>query len=178
MAWFQGAMEVGPRALGHRSILGDPRNPAMLKTINKKVKFREEFRPLCPSVLEEDAGNWFELGENIPDAGKYMLAAFNANTKKKKLIPAVVHIDGTSRIQMVSKKYSPKYHKLISEFKKLTGVPILLNTSFNIQEPIVCSPQDAIDTFKKSKIDYLVMGDYLIKRQNYFKQFFQLLSFK
>ena len=164
IAWFQGAMEVGPRALGHRSILGDPRNPDMLKTINKKVKFREEFRPLCPSVLEEDASNWFQLGNNLPDAGKYMLATFNANSKKKKLTPAVVHIDGTSRIQMVSKKYSPKYHKLISEFKKLTGVPILLNTSFNIQEPIVCSPQDAIDTFKRSKIDYLVMESYLVKK--------------
>jgi len=166
VAWFQDRMEVGPRALGHRSILSDPRNKNALDLINEKVKLREPFRPLCPSFLEEQVKKWIDVGKSkdIPDPAYYMLIAFNAKPGKKKLIPAVVHVDNTSRIQVVNKKTSPKYWKLINEFFKLTKVPVVMNTSFNIQEPIVCSPEDAIKTFKRSKIDYLVMGNYLCEK--------------
>ncbi len=167
IAWFQGEMEVGPRALGHRSILSDPRNAKCLDVINEKVKLREPFRPLCPSILEEETKKWIDVGKNkyIPDPAKYMLAAFDAKPGKKKIIPAVIHVDNTSRIQIVSKKTSPKYWKLINEFYKLTKVPVLVNTSFNIQEPIICSPEEAIKTFNKSKIDYLVLENYLCERK-------------
>lgn len=166
VAWFQGEMETGPRALGHRSILSDPRNKQCLDVINEKVKLREPFRPLCPSILEEEVKNWVNVGKGktIPDPAKYMLAAFDAKPGKNKIIPAVIHVDNTSRIQAVSKKTSAKYWKLINEFYKLTKVPVLVNTSFNIQEPIVCSPEDAVKTFKISKIDYLVLENYLCER--------------
>lgn len=167
VAWFEGRAETGPRALGHRSLLADPRNKECFEIINAKVKLRERFRPLCPSFLEEEIGNWIDIGEEngIPDPAKYMLAAFQAKTGKKAIIPAVVHVDNTSRVQTVSKKTSPRYWKLIKEFKKITGVPALMNTSFNIQEPIVSSPEDAISTFLKSQIDYLVMENYICERE-------------
>jgi carbamoyltransferase len=161
VAWFQGKMEAGPRALGHRSLLADPRHRDAMDWINSKVKKREYFRPLAPSVLEEYAQQWFETGNKIPDPAKYMLLAFKVKTEKKHLIPAVVHVDDTSRIQSVSKKTSPEYWELINEFRKLTEIPMVLNTSLNVQEPIVCTPQDAINTFLDSKIDCLVLEHYI-----------------
>ncbi len=125
-----------------------------------KVKHREYFRPLAPSVLEESASDWFYLKRPLlPD--RFMLFAVTPIYPEK--IPAVTHVDETCRIQTVSKGTNPRYHKLIEEFGKITGIPIVLNTSFNIQEPIVCTPADAVSTFKRSKIDYLIMGDYSVK---------------
>lgn len=160
VAWFQGRMEFGPRALGNRSILADPRKDDMREVLNAKVKQREYFRPFAPSVLEEKAGEWFYLKKCLlPD--RFMLFAVTPIYPEK--IPAVVHIDETCRVQTVNNKVNPRYHSLITEFEKITGIPIVLNTSLNIQEPIVCTPQDAINTFKKSEIDYLAIGDHLIK---------------
>lgn len=164
IALFQGLMESGPRALGNRSILGDPRNKSLHDLINKKVKFREPFRPLCPSILIEDVNDWFDMNNNIPNATKYMLAAMNILPGKRNEIPAVIHVDSTARIQVVDRESSPFFWNLLNEFKKITCVPILINTSFNIQEPIVCSPKDAIDTFTRSKINYLVIGNFICTR--------------
>jgi carbamoyltransferase len=164
IALFQGAMESGPRALGHRSILGDPRNEKLHDIINKKVKFREPFRPLCPSVMIEDVNQWFDMNGSIPDATRYMLAAMNILPGKRNEIPAVVHVDGSVRMQVVDKDSSPFFWSLLNEFKKITGVPLLINTSFNIQEPIVCTPENAITTFSKSKINFLSIGNFLCER--------------
>jgi carbamoyltransferase len=160
IGWFQGKMEVGPRALGNRSLLADPRNPKMREMMNQKVKHREDFRPFAPSVLEEYARDWFNFAEESL-AAHFMLFACPALQDKQNLIPAVLHVDGTSRVQIVSQKSNPKYHKLIQEFHQITGVPLVLNTSFNDTEPIVCSPEDAVNTFLKTKIDYLAIGDFL-----------------
>jgi carbamoyltransferase len=164
VAWFDGRMEAGPRALGRRSILGDPRSPIIRDVLNNKVKYREIFRPFCPSVLKEDARDWFEI-DQFDDPKHYMLMACNVRKEKISMIPAVTHIDQTARIQLVTKEANPRYYQLISEFKRQTGIPILLNTSFNIQEPIVCSPDDAIRTFKRSHIDCLVMGNFLVQKK-------------
>ena len=164
VAWFQGRMEAGPRALGHRSLLADPRRTDMFDLINLKVKKREYFRPLAPSVLAEQADEWFEVPERLPDPTKYMLMTFSVKPEQRDKIPAVVHVDGTSRIHAVHRDASPRYWELISEFNKLTGIPMVLNTSLNIQEPIVCTPEDAIKTFLRSKIDYLCIGDYICQR--------------
>ncbi|HIH50552.1 TPA: carbamoyl transferase [Candidatus Micrarchaeota archaeon] len=163
VAWFQGKMEFGPRALGNRSILADPRRKDMRDILNRTIKHREYFRPLGPSILTEDAEEWFEIKKR-QSPSDFMLVTYKAKENKKNLIPAVVHEDGTSRIHTVNKS-NYKYHKLIVEFKKLTKVPVLLNTSYNDSEPIVCSPKDAIDTFMKSKIDVLVMHDYIVERR-------------
>jgi carbamoyltransferase len=165
ISWFQGRMELGPRALGNRSLLADPRHEETVLLINLKVKHREHFRPFCPSVLAEKAYDWFELPEPLPEVADYMLGAFKALPDKKPFIPAVVHVDGTCRIQTVHKKTNPRYHRLLSEVEKLTGIPIVLNTSFNDREPIVCSPQDAVHTFLKTEIDYLSIGNYLVSKQ-------------
>ncbi len=164
IGWFQGEMEAGPRALGHRSLIGDPRRTDIMDLINKKVKLREYFRPVAPSVLKEYVFDWFNLPNPIPNPAYYMLMAIKAKEEKKSLIPAVVHVDGTSRIQVVDNSVSPEYWNLINEFYQLTGVPMILNTSLNIQEPIVRSPEDAIKTFLKSNIDYLVLENYLCKK--------------
>jgi carbamoyltransferase len=162
IGWFQGKMETGPRALGNRSILGDPRNKKMKGIINEKVKFREPWRPFCPSILEEYQDDYIEDSFYHP----YMIIAFKVKQEKVKEIPSVVHIDNTARIQSVSKKTNLKYWKLINEFRKLTNVPVLLNTSFNVKgEPIVCTPNDALNTFQKTGMDYLVMGNYLISKE-------------
>jgi len=164
VAWFQGKMEIGPRALGNRSILADPRNPQMRAILNEKIKHREWFRPFAPSVLEERAKDWFE--SNPPSlSARFMLFAFKAKESKKEMIPAVVHVDGTSRIQTVSKEFNQKYYRLLREFEKVTGVPLVLNTSFNSREPIVCSPQDAVNTFTRNNMDYLVMNNFLVSRK-------------
>ncbi|GLW36640.1 carbamoyltransferase C-terminal domain-containing protein [Pectobacterium actinidiae] len=162
VAWFQGRMEFGPRALGNRSLLADPRNKDIRDLMNLKVKHREFFRPFAPSVLREYASDWF-ISRGLPDAAKYMLLAMDVKPAKQNAIPAVTHADGTARVQIVDKETNESYTHLISEFHKLTGVPILLNTSFNDSEPIVCSPEDAIKTFLKTRIDFLVLGDYIIK---------------
>ncbi len=162
IAWFQGAMEIGPRALGNRSILCDPRKKDAVALLNHKVKHREPFRPFCPSVLADKASEWFDLNETIPSPAKYMLSTFNVLDYRQGIIPAVTHVDGTARIQAVQK--DTKYYKLIEEFEKLTGVPVVLNTSFNDQEPIVCTPQDAVKTFLKTRIDYLVIGNFIVSR--------------
>lgn len=163
IGWFQGALEFGPRALGNRSLLADPRDPNMIKHLNLLVKHREDHRPFCPSVLTEEAEKWFNI-EKTAEASRYMLMAYPANPELKDQIPAVVHVDGTSRIQRVDNVTNPRYHKLISAFNDITGVPLLLNTSFNDREPIVCTPKDAIKTVLRTKIDYLAIGDYLLAR--------------
>ena len=164
VAWFQGRMEDGPRALGNRSILADPRSPVLRDIINTKVKHREVFRPFCPSVLEARASEWFEIDRPQPPA-YFMLGAYTVKPGKRELIPAVTHIDGTARIQLVNAALNERYHRLLSAFHELTGVPILMNTSFNVSEPIVCSPSDAITTFCASKMDYLVLGDFVAQHQ-------------
>lgn len=163
IGWFQGQMEFGPRALGNRSLLGDPRDSNMREILNHKVKHREPFRPFSPSVLEESADDWFELGKPSKSY-YYMLYACPVKQEKAALIPAVLHIDKTGRVQTVSSELNPRYHALISHFADLTGIPMVLNTSFNDSEPIVCTPQDALNTFQKTKIDVLVLGDYIITR--------------
>lgn len=165
VAWFQGRMEAGPRALGHRSILADPRDPCMRQRLNDEVKFREEFRPYCPSVLEEHVADWFEVGSNVPDPARYMLLAVKVRPEKKSLIPAVVHVDGTARVQCVRPRDCARFWRLIESFRRLTGIPMVLNTSFNIQEPIVCTPDDAVRTFARSPMQYLVMHDLLIEKR-------------
>ncbi|MCC7202178.1 MAG: carbamoyltransferase [Nitrospirae bacterium] len=159
VCWFQGRMEWGPRALGNRSFLADPRREEMKDIINLKIKQREQFRPFAPSVLEEKSPGYFDYTGNSP----FMLYAFPVKPEKRSLIPAVTHVDGTARPQTVNKETNPLYWKLINEFEKLTGVPILLNTSFNVQEPIVCTPGEALESFIRTKVDYLVLNDLFIE---------------
>ncbi|ELS02563.1 putative carbamoyl transferase, NodU family [Xenococcus sp. PCC 7305] len=161
IGWFQGRSEIGPRALGNRSLLADPRHPYMKDIINMKVKKREGFRPFAPSVLAEKADEWFKI-PNKQLSSNFMLIAYDVLKNKQKTIPAVTHVDGTSRIQTVQSSSNPKYHKLIKEFEKITEVPILLNTSLNKLEPIVCSPQDAVNTMKKANLYYLAIGNFLV----------------
>jgi carbamoyltransferase len=164
VGWFQGRMEFGQRALGNRSILADPRDVTMKDKVNAAVKYREAFRPFAPSVLEERTSEFFEIepGTTVP----YMERVYMIRPEKRQQIPAVTHNDGSGRLQTVSRSFNPRYHELISEFDRLTGVPIVLNTSFNIKgEPIVCSPSDAIRTFFTSGLDVLVLGDFLVTKQ-------------
>lgn len=165
VGWFQGRMEFGPRALGNRSLLADPRDRGMVQRLNRVVKHREDHRPFCPSVLGEHAGDWFQMRRDAVSA-RYMLMAYPVQPGQRERIPAVVHADGTSRIQMVEEGANPRYHALISRFHDLTGVPMLLNTSFNDREPIVCTPDDAIRTFLRTEIDYLALGDFLLRRSD------------
>ena len=181
IGWFQGRMEFGPRALGGRSILGDPRSEKMQKNLNLKVKYRESFRPFAPSVLREDLPEWFEMNVDSP----YMLLVANINPNKKiemnneqknlfgidKLnvkrsdIPAVTHVDYSARIQTVTKNTNSRYYDLISKFKEKTGCPIIINTSFNVRgEPIVNTPKDAFNCFMGTELDYLVIGDCILDK--------------
>ena len=160
VGWFQGRMEFGPRALGNRSFLADPRRSDMRELLNKKVKLREWFRPLAPSMLEEAASQLFGHSHYDP----FMITVLNVLEEKRGNIPAVVHVDGTARPQTVRRQINPRYWELIREFEKLTGVPLLLNTSFNIQEPIVLSPQDAIKTFSRASFDVLVLENHIVFR--------------
>jgi carbamoyltransferase len=159
VAWFQGRMEFGPRALGNRSLLADPRRPDMRTILNQKVKHREDFRPFAPSVLAEHADEWFELGGARATSHGFMLFACDVKSELRDRIPSVVHLDGSARVQLVSRELNPRFHELISAFHAKTGVPIVVNTSFNDSEPIVCTPTDAIVTFRKSGIDALFMDD-------------------
>ncbi|KAM3502489.1 hypothetical protein MY10362_004807 [Beauveria mimosiformis] len=165
VAWFQGRMEFGPRALGNRSLLADPRSAATREMLNVKVKHRETFRPFAPSVLAEEAGEWFELGVPSPSYD-VMLFACQAKPANREKIPAVLHEDGTARVQLVSRERNALYWELISHFRDMTGVPMLLNTSFNDSEPIVCTPADAIATFRKTRIDALFIGNRFVTRDN------------
>jgi len=161
VGWFQGRMEFGPRALGNRSFLADPRRADMRELLNTKVKLREWFRPLAPSMLEEVAETVF----GRPHRDPFMITVLNVTESQRPAIPAVVHVDGTARPQTVSRKTNPRYWQLIREFQEVTGVPMLLNTSFNIQEPIVCGPIDAIKTFKRASFDALVLENHLVLRR-------------
>jgi len=161
IAWFQGGSEFGPRALGHRSILADPRDPDMKDKLNRYIKHREEFRPFAPSVLKEYQSEYFELSDDSP----YMLLTSLVHEEKRSLIPAVVHVDGTARLQTVSRDFEQRFYDLIREFYSITGIPMVLNTSFNdADEPIVESPFDALCTFLNTGIDNLAMHDYLISK--------------
>ena len=160
VGWFQGRAEFGPRALGNRSILADPRNPDAKELLNNKIKRRESFRPFAPSVLKEFVSDYFEQTDDVP----FMEKVFLIKPEKRGEIPAVTHLDGTGRLQSVTVKQNPKYHKLINHFYEQTGTPILLNTSFNENEPIVNSPEEALDCFLRTKMDMLVMEDIIIKR--------------
>lgn len=183
VGWFQGRMEFGPRALGARSILGDPRSETMQKTLNLKVKYRESFRPFAPSVLREDVSDWFDLDGDSP----YMLIVADVQPEKRRQmtedeealfgidklnvkrsgIPAVTHVDYSARVQTVHKETNPKYHALISRFKELTGCPIVVNTSFNVRgEPIVCTPTDAFRCFMGTEIEVLVVGNCLLRKED------------
>ncbi len=163
VGWFQGRMEMGPRALGGRSILADPRVPEMKDILNHKVKHREGFRPFAPSVLLEHGPEYFDNYVESP----FMLKVLPVKEEKKDVIPAICHVDGTGRVQTVSKEQSSLYWELINEFKKITGVPVVLNTSFNVRgEPIVLSPQDAIKCFLSTQLDSLVIGNYLVDKSN------------
>ncbi|KKQ57706.1 MAG: Carbamoyl transferase [Parcubacteria group bacterium GW2011_GWA2_38_13] len=163
VGWFQGKMEFGQRALGNRSILADPRLKNMKDKLNIAIKYRESFRPFAPSILEEKKMEYFECDGN--DSSPFMEKVFQIKKEKQKKIPAVTHVDGSGRIQTVDKKTNPLYYQLISEFEKITGVPIVLNTSFNLNgEPIVCTPNDAIRTFFSCGMDALVMGNYVLTK--------------
>lgn len=160
IGWFQGRMEWGPRALGNRSILGDPRRADMKDILNLKIKRRESFRPFAPSVLAEHVSGWFEEDDNVP----FMMQVFQIREDKRPLIPAVAHVDGSGRLQTVLAATNPRYHRLISEFQAATGVPMVLNTSFNENEPVVCQPEEALDCFLRTRMDLLVIGDRIVER--------------
>jgi carbamoyltransferase len=183
VGWFQGRMEFGPRSLGARSILGDPRSPAMQKNLNLKVKYRESFRPFAPAVLREDVGQWFELDSDSP----YMLIVADVRDDKRRAmsaeeralfgidklnvarseIPAVTHVDYSARIQTVSAETNPRFHRLLTAFKAQTGCPVLVNTSFNVRgEPIVCTPEDAFRCFMGNELDLLVIGNCVLRKSD------------
>ena len=160
VGWFQGRMEFGPRALGNRSILGDPRRAEMKDVLNERIKKREPFRPFAPSILEERVGEYFEQTHPAPA----MLLVYQIKPERRAEIPAVTHVDGSGRLQTVSRKLNQRYYQLLSDFAELTGVPVLLNTSFNENEPVVCTPQQAIDCFQKTRMDVLYLGNHAVRR--------------
>lgn len=162
VGWFQGRMEAGPRALGNRSITVNPMLLDMKERLNARVKKREFYRPFAPSVLEEKAGEYFRMPKGQPSP--YMILIGDVREEKKKVIPAVTHADGTARVHTVNREVNPRYWELICEFEKLTGVPVLLNTSFNENEPIVATPQQAVDCFLRTEFDVLAIGDYLVTK--------------
>ncbi len=182
VGWFQGRMEFGPRALGSRSIIGDARSPEMQKKMNLKIKYRESFRPFAPSVLSEEVSNYFEIDRQSPymllvaDVKKELQREMKDDEKKlfgidklnvvRSTIPAITHIDYSARIQTIQKETNPRYWNLVNEFKKLTGCPVIVNTSFNVRgEPIVCTPLDAYKCFMRTEMDYLIMGNYLLDKK-------------
>ena len=180
IGWFQGRMEFGPRALGSRSIIANPKSDSMQKTLNLKIKYRESFRPFAPSILREDLNKWFDFDidspymlfvsqikeslkiKNLSDKNLFGIEKLNS---KRSVIPAVTHVDFSARIQTVHFETNPLYHKLISSFKKRTGCPILVNTSFNVRgEPIVCNPADAFNCFMGTELDYLIIGNCVLEK--------------
>ncbi len=160
LGWYQGRAEWGPRALGNRSIVADPRRPEMKEILNQRIKHREIFRPFAPSILAEKTGQWFEKSHASP----FMTLAYSVRPEKRDKIPAPTHIDGTGRLQTVTPEANGRYHALITEFERQTGVPVVLNTSFNDNEPIVCRPEEALDCFLRTRMDALVLGNHLITR--------------
>ena len=166
VGWFQGRMEWGPRALGNRSILCDPRRADMKAILNAKIKRRESFRPFAPSVLDTAVAEWFEEDDAVP----FMMQVFQIREEKRPKIPAVTHVDGSGRLQSVYQQTNPLYYRLIEAFRDITGVPMLLNTSFNENEPVVCEPKEALDCFLRTKMDVLVLGDvYICRREVHIK---------
>jgi len=161
VGWFQGRIEFGPRALGNRSIIVDPRRAEMKEVLNDRIKKREPFRPFAPSILEEYVGDYFEQTHPAPS----MLMVYQIKEERRKEIPAVTHVDGSGRLQTVSRQVNERYYQLISDFNELTGVPLVLNTSFNENEPIVCTPREAIECFRKTKMDALYLGNYSVITQ-------------
>jgi carbamoyltransferase len=163
VGWFQGRMEFGPRALGNRSILADSRDAALRDRVNASVKYREEWRPFAPACLEERAHEYFDP----PAASPYMIVTFTVRSEKRSVIPAVTHADGSARVQTVRRETNPRFWGLISEFDRITGVPVVLNTSFNLRgEPIVCTPQDALRTYFTSGLDFLAIGNHLLAKDD------------
>jgi carbamoyltransferase len=160
LGWYQGRAEWGPRALGNRSIVADPRRPEMKEILNRRIKHREIFRPFAPSILAEKTGEWFEKSHPSP----FMNLAYSVLPEKRDKIPAPTHVDGTGRLQTVTREANPRYYALIKEFDRQTGVPVVLNTSFNDNEPIVCRPEEALDCFLRTQMDSLVLGNMLITR--------------
>ena len=161
VGWFQDRMEWGPRALGNRSILCDPRRADMKEILNLKIKRRESFRPFAPCILREAVKDWFETDYDVP----FMLQVYQIKEEKRKEIPAVTHVNGSGRLQTITEKQNSLYYNLIKEFEKITGVPIVLNTSFNENEPVVCRPQEALDCFLRTKMDVLILGSHIISRK-------------
>jgi carbamoyltransferase len=162
VGWFQGRMEWGPRALGNRSIICDPRRADIKAILNAKIKRRESFRPFAPSVLEEAVTDWFEEDDDVP----FMMQVFQIREDKRPLIPAVTHVDGSGRLQTVYQRTNPRYHRLIESYRDLTGIPMVLNTSFNENEPVVCEPKEALDCFLRTRMDVLIMGETMLFRHN------------
>jgi len=160
VGWFQGRMEFGPRALGNRSILADPRRKDMKDILNSRIKYREPFRPFCPSILAERAGDYFETNYPSP----FMVMAYKIKPQQREKIPAVTHGDGTGRLQTVERDVNERYWNLIHKFEEVTGVPVLLNTSFNENEPIVQTPAQAIDCFLRTQMDVLSIGSFLLRK--------------
>ncbi len=161
VGWFQGRMEWGPRALGNRSIVCDPRRADMKTILNAKIKRRESFRPFAPSVLKEEVAEWFEEDDDVP----FMMQVFQIREEKRSLVPAVTHVDGSGRLQTVCQRTNPIYYRLIKAYQDLTHIPMVLNTSFNENEPVVCDPKEALDCFLRTKMDVLVMGEMFIERR-------------
>jgi carbamoyltransferase len=161
VGWFQGRMEWGPRALGNRSILADPRRTDMKDILNLKIKRRESFRPFAPSILREAVFDWFEEDDEVP----FMMKVLQVREEKRDEIAAVTHTDGSGRLQTVNEKTNARYYNLIKTFDEISGVPILLNTSFNENEPVVCTPNEALDCFLRTKMDILVLEDWFIERK-------------
>ena len=181
VGWFQGRMEFGPRALGGRSILGDPRSAKMQQQMNLKIKYRESFRPFAPSVLREHVADWFELDADSPymllvapvkesrqipmSADQEALFGIDKLNVPRSEIPAVTHVDYSARVQTVRREVNPRYHDLIQAFHSLTGCPVVVNTSFNVRgEPIVCTPEDAYRCFMRTEMDVLVLGDFVLHK--------------
>src|SRR6266481_5727643 len=162
VGWFQGRMEWGPRALGNRSILADPRNAAIKDVLNSKIKRRESFRPFAPSILREEVAEWFEEDDAVP----FMMQVFQIREQKRAAIPAVTHVDGSGRLQTVYRNTNPRYYRLIESFRNMTGVPMVLNTSFNENEPVVCYPEEALDCFLRTEMDILVLANFFLERKS------------
>lgn len=162
IGWFQGRMEWGPRALGNRSILGDPRRQDMKDILNLKIKRRESFRPFAPSVLREAVPEWFETDGDVP----FMMQVFQIRPERRTIVPAVTHVDGSGRLQTVSRDANPRYYELIENFCDITGVPMVLNTSFNENEPVVCRPEEALDCFLRTRMDAVVLGNHYLERRD------------
>jgi carbamoyltransferase len=160
VGWFQGRMEWGPRALGNRSILADPRTVDMKEILNLKIKRRESFRPFAPSILREHVADWFETDDDVP----FMMQVYQVRPERRGHIPAVTHVDGSGRLQTVHQQANPRYYRLIDAFRKETGVPMVLNTSFNENEPVVCKPEEALACFLRTKMDVLVLGNVVVSR--------------